>query len=405
MRKNLWSVAWLSDSLAVLAPLAMTACIPGTPAPTPRLNSVAPYEFPFTFGMPASPTPWRPTTWDVTVHTRTLESDSADPMDAQHGPDCSPPPATHPIPTAQDAVFVCHDHVMTAINGGGYGAIVLMPDHMVDFASPATITWTVSTLRTSTRDWIDLWVTPFDEQLQAPLESWPPDMQGPPKDAIHVRLDGSELGKTYWTALVYRDYAETDLPGTGAAPIEEVVGASATIRSTFELDLSPTHLRVGVPSKNVWYVDAPIALGWTRGVMQLGHHSYNPTKCDFTCTPDTWHWGGVTISRATPFTLIRGAEETVSESADTETFPSPAPANAYLRFLAISNESHLRPSFDGGKTWQAPRLALENPKHHADDHFASYLTPIPAGTKSVKMQGDEWYGGDWVAHDFSIIAQ
>ena len=39
------------------------------------------------------------------------------------------------------------------------------------------------------RDWIDLWVTPFNENLQLPLEDWLPDLQGPPKDSVHIRMD------------------------------------------------------------------------------------------------------------------------------------------------------------------------------------------------------------------------
>lgn len=34
-----------------------------------------------------------------------------------------------------------------------------------------------------------------------------------------------------------------------------------------------------MPAYNFWWIDATIPnLGWDMGVVQFGHHSYNPTK-------------------------------------------------------------------------------------------------------------------------------
>ena len=68
-------------------------------------------------------------------------------MDAAHGPGCEPPPATHPTSDYGDAVYLCKDHMMTAINAGGYGMIYLTPDRQIDFSEgEATIRFDVSTL-------------------------------------------------------------------------------------------------------------------------------------------------------------------------------------------------------------------------------------------------------------------
>ena len=88
-------------------------------------------------GTPSTPSFCRPVDWDVTIlgHDATTIA----PMNADHGPDCSPPPATHPISQIEQTVFICANHVMTAMNNG-YGAIYLTPPSLLDFRSgPATL--------------------------------------------------------------------------------------------------------------------------------------------------------------------------------------------------------------------------------------------------------------------------
>src|SRR5947209_7598008 len=63
--------------------------------------------------------------WDVQVHSReaTSPNDSLTSMQAEHGGDCSGPPATHETHSFDGAVFICNNHVMTAINEEGYGEV------------------------------------------------------------------------------------------------------------------------------------------------------------------------------------------------------------------------------------------------------------------------------------------
>src|SRR5688572_3396838 len=70
-------------------------------------------------GTPSSPQPLNDPRWAVDVDSRDPSTwDLLDPMNAQHGPDCSAPPATHVHPrTYESAVFICNNHVMTAIRG------------------------------------------------------------------------------------------------------------------------------------------------------------------------------------------------------------------------------------------------------------------------------------------------
>lgn len=68
--------------------------------------------------------------WDIQVHSRNPDwaDDSLTSMSAAHGSDCSSPPATHENHTYAGAVFICKNHIMTSIQEGGYGEIVLTPD-------------------------------------------------------------------------------------------------------------------------------------------------------------------------------------------------------------------------------------------------------------------------------------
>jgi hypothetical protein len=380
-------------------------------------------------GAPGSPTPWTPTNWDLTVHSRDNDTwTTLLPMQARHGHDCSAPPASHTISSYEDTVFICRNHMMTAINATGYGVIYLTPDHMVDFSQgTATIKMDVSTLRAATRDWWDVWITPYDENLQLAGEDWYPDLNGLPRNGMLVSMFGGTM-----TATQIRNFAEVQFPNY---PYDKVTGNTYTKydsfltpdmarRDTFEIQISRTRLKVGMPAVAAnpatntparaafWWIDTAIPdLGFDTGVVQIGHHSYNPTKdCgstnhpapDGTCSPGTWHWDNVSISPATPFTILRGDQRMVNSSTDnTIGFPSPAPENANLRFVGIGD--NLQFSVDGGASWQNP-IRQASSRNSPTEHFKSYWTPIPAGTTSVRFRGTRTWAGDWHIRDTTIWA-
>ncbi len=366
--------------------------------------AAAPYTFNFT-GDPAAPQPWNPSTWDVVVNSRDTPTFSQlEAMQAQHGADCAPYPATHLISSYEGSVFLCHNHVMTAINAHGYGEIVLTPDHMIDFSGgEATIRFDLSTLRTSYRDWVDVWITPFEDNLVLPLNALTVDLQGPPARGIHVKMD--QFNGTVFRANLMDNFKSQALPSKDGRSLEKLVGSpSAVKRTTFELAISPTHLKFGAPNLGYNWVDTALTgMKWTRGVVQLAHHSYNPTKdCALqwlpTCLPNTWHWSNFSISNAVPFTLLRGNPQVVHAGTPaTVTFPAPAPKSAFLRFAGIGS---IDVSFDAGKTWQPAQKQAE--KYHFAEHFSSYWMPVPAGTTNVTVRGKKWFAGPWWIRDVSI---
>jgi hypothetical protein len=178
---------------------------------------------------------------------------------------------------------------------------------------------------------------------------------------------------------------------------------SAKRRDTFEIRLSRTHLKVWMPGYDQVWVDTEIPeLDWTQGVVQFGHHSYNPTKCGETCTPNTWHWDNVEITPAIPFTMIRAQERGSDiDNPHPITFAQSAPANARLRFAGFGQKIEL--SFDGGATWEPAQKQTQVWDY--EHHFYSYWTPIPEGVTSVLFRGEPIGNHGWVVRSLSIWAQ
>jgi hypothetical protein len=141
-------------------------------------------------------------------------------------------------------------------------------------------------------------------------------------------------------------------------------------------------------------------LDWNQGIIQLGHHSYNPLKdCPLTCSPNTWHWDNVEIDPAVPFTIIRADRRFVDPTNPGPVlFPQPAPNGSNLRFSGIGGSIEI--SVDGGATWQAAVMQAQEEYH--SDHYRTYWTPITAGTDSVMIRGSNWWGGKWMVRDISI---
>jgi hypothetical protein len=363
----------------------------------------APLTFSETFdGAPEHPRPWKPLEWDIAVHSRDVQTwDRLEKMEAAHSADCGPVEHTHTVTYYRDAVFQCRDHIMTAINASGYGVIYLTPNHMVDFSGgEAVIRFEMSTARTSGRDWIDLWITPYNDNLQLPLTSWLPDLSGEPRRAVQVEMSLS-AEQTNFTVNIIRNFHANAVPARKLVGYENFLEPSAERRDLFELRISETHIKFGMPDYDFWWVDENIyPLGWTQGIVQIGHHSYNPTKDCATCGPNTWHWDNIEISPAVPFTINPARQRFADYRSSRGRFHllSPAPENAHARFSAIGRNMEV--SFDRGKSWQKAEPQMQ--KRYAQGAFWSYWMPIPAGTTQVQFRGQEWWGGNWRVKDLNI---
>jgi hypothetical protein len=378
-------------------------------------TGVAAMSFLETFtGNPAAPAPWRPSNWDLQYHVIDMRSDLPTPIVAQHGTDCAPHPSTHQVTQFNDMYFLCRDHLMTSINEGGYGLLVFTPDHMLDFSGgTATVRFEMSTLRTSGRDWVDIWVTPWQDNITLPLEDWLPDLQGKPRNGIHVRMDNWDNDSTFRAAAV-RNGVEEVFDTCWWCTIKQGTTPSATTRSLFELQISRTHIKFWMPDHNVVWIDRDIAdLGFGSGIVQFGHHSYNPTKdCTptgpFTCVANTWHWDNVQLSSAVPFYMTRATPDRAYQTdltPATFTFPA-APQNAYIRFTGLGGNP-MEMSLNGGATWQTITAQPTTKATHDLSHGRGFFVPIPAGQTQVQFRGQyngAWWGSGWAIRDVSVWA-
>ena len=397
-----------------VALLVSGSALVGLPAAASNVAAAEGPSFAFQWtGDPATPQPWRPSDWDLIVHSRDQNFwTQLGSTTAQHGPDCGPPPATHPTSSYPDAVFICRNHMMTAFSPGGYGEIEFAPNQVADWTNgPAVISWHQSTFRTSPRDWTDIFVTPFDENLVLPAHT-DVDLRGRPRDAIHVEMSDAVNPTTFRGTLI-DDFKGTDIT-TAAAALEKVTPPSAVTRTHFQLEISRTHVRFGIPETGTWWIDRDVpSLKFTEGIIQLGHHSYTPDKeCTPTpgvlsCTGNTWHWSDFSVSSAVPFTMLRtpvsqpGAHVSHDTSPLVE-FEAPAPPNSHLRFAAVGRISV---SFDGGKTW---RVANPQPSEgnqdgsYTENTTLSYWVPVPAGATGVTFRGEDTYWTWWWVVDPAV---
>lgn len=388
-------------------PVFLPGVIRGTPPPI--INFTETFD-----GMPASPQPWSSPNFDVQVHSRDQNTWlKLETMQAAHNIACGPPPATHfDDGSYPNAVFQCHDHVMTALNAGGYGEIYLTPDSLVDFSQQeAVVRFDMSTLRSSFRDWVDLWVTPYDQNLALPIDT-DVDLQGAPKDSVHIRMAVSDSG--VFSGAVYRNFIALPMQQSSYRGYEAVLNPSAINRTTFELRIRQNHVKFGLPDYNLWWIDTYIDnLGWNRGILQLGHHSYNPTKdcknSNLACLPNTWHWDNLSIEPALPFTMIKADRRFVinGDPNPVVVFNAPAPAGAFLRFSGIGT---IDLSFDGRTFIHATKAQsseLPGIGNYHPEHLSNYWVSIPQGTQTVKLRfsDDDWYttaSFSMIAKDFAI---
>lgn len=358
-------------------------------------------------GNPAAPLPLTTgytdagdgSTYDVQVHVRGPEHwYSLEPVAAQHGPDCGAPPATHTNTSYEGAVFQCRDHVMTALNASDYGVIYLTPNRLLDFSAGGVVQFDMSTLRMSTRDWVDIWITPYEDNLALPFDNGDVDLQGIPRRGIHVTMSTFN-GETTFRCNRIDNFVQNEVDSAWWDTIEGYLRTSgrepsAIARDTFRLELSPSHLKFTSTTIPGWTAcDTAIAsLGFTKGVVQIGHHSYTPTKDD-AGVPATWHWDNISVEPSTPFSIIH-ADRRYVDGTQTVNFASPAPTGSNLRFSA---NGIVEVNFGSG--WQAARI---QPAERNVDSTRSYWMPIPAGTQAVQFRGQDTFNGPFFAKDFAI---
>jgi hypothetical protein len=288
---------------------------------------------------------------------------------------------------------------MTSMNASGYGVIYLTPNQIFDFSVGGSLTFDMSTERASVRDWVDILITPWEQNLALPLLSdlsQGVDLQGFPANMVHIATDNGEGAPRL---KVVRDGSVSCSGPCNFTPLNQGISASvnqAATRQTFKLTIANGRIKferlASATAPALVYWDNAASLNFTSGIVQFGHHSYTPTK-DGAGVPGTWHWDNFGFTSAVPFTMIKADRRYTTGGA--VSFQQPAPAGSFLRFSAIC-----RVAIDGVV---AQRAASVGDSYHPE-HMSSYFVPIAAGKSSVNISfsNDDWYSGPCIAKDFSI---
>lgn len=363
-------------------------------SPLPARGDGEPYVYTFD-GSPAKPTSaYSMSDVDVQVHTRAMQDnpDSVESMQAQHGASCEAPPATHPNSAPEMTVYQCKDHLMTALKADDYGVVYLTPNRMLDWSAGETVfRFDVSTEDASVRDWWDIWLTPWEDNLALPLERDFPDLNGEPRNAIHFGGEGPKCMEIYQNnELIFGE----DFYTSGCIwwhDVDDFLTPSSTLRSTFEIRISKMHASLCLIGFDHCWIDHDIpTLDFTRAVIQVGHHSYTPRK-DGAGFENTWHWDNFSFGNSVEFSMIR-ANERYATGGGVFTFPSPAPPRSFLRFSAIGTVN-----IDGQQV--SPQVPT-----YAPEHANSYFVPLPPGATTVRYDGgpDGWWSGVPMMKDVAI---
>jgi len=355
---------------------------PSTPRVTTRTGATGTHHLaPGTFdGSPLEPAAFDSAGfldgWDITVDGAENGDQSMSVASAHHGADCGPPPNMHPVSVFEAAVFQCRDHFMTVGEGGDgkYTIISITPPSLLDFsAGEACASVDISTWRGSDRDWWELWLTPFADNLTEPHQDWLPAANGEPRNALMVRLEGADSLQAF-------SVKNFDAEEVARASLSDLVDQpSATARLPHSLCVSKDGLTFSIGGKTA--LKAPLSIdGWDKAVFQMQHSTYNPEKgsCVQACGINTWHWDNVTLSPSVPFYIDRATPRHGTEFS----FSSPTPPGSYLRFSGLGNWQY---SVNGGQSW-APvaRQAMESDR---PEHAQSYWQPLPEGVTKVLLRG------------------
>ena len=371
-------------------------------------------------GEPDQPEIWKSDDWELTIHQRDQDRlYEMLPMQADHGPNCEAPPASRIISSHEENFYICRNHLMTANHGtsknGGYGMVYFTPNRMIDTTDDFFISFDMSTYRVNPiRNWVDVWITPYDKNLQLALNESFPDLRGEPTQSIQIQL--SQGG---WLRLiVHENGVSTKIGEDDFRTYHDVLEMSRTVRTNFYIGVKNGNLKIGLPEHNMWWYDQPapelmLRSGWEESIVQFGHHSYTPYKgCQWSLVPDecneimadTFHWDNINLYPVREFDLIQGDIRLITDSTSTKSirFDRPAPADAYLRFGGIG--LNLEVSFDNGSSWE-PAVEQEHVLPDVEERFSSFWMPIPEGAQTVQFRGDNWWAGEWAARDISVWAR
>jgi hypothetical protein len=377
--------------------LGLVAGILTAPLPPAAEAQTPPTAWSQTFdGNPPAPVVVNPRANDLMVNAYSTVMDPITTVDAYvgHGADCAGPPATHQLSGSPvNGIFYCRDHLMTS--GSESMRLALIPNAVGSLANggEAVLRFDVSTLGSSTRDWIEVWAVPFEDDY--PIVG---DFEKRPLRGVKVfsHLPNSLTDGPGWFQLETVRDGEFTAWKPPCCGDQLNITPSASVRSTFEFRVSQSHISfktVGSPDGNNAWGDTAVPAGiidWDKTLFYIHHAAYSPSKggeCPPTrtdCGHNTWHWDNIQLSPAQPLT-VRYAQQRLADANNPEfIFDGPAPANASFRGWGKGGQWRgLQHSFDNGVTWQSTPLYRDD---NRDGEDVSLRFAVPEGATRVRFR-------------------
>jgi len=483
------SIRYVATSALVLLMLAVPNNM------TRAAVSPSAWSFPdSSFGSPATPLALKQNPalagWDLLVHEMAGNQRAGGYGDThgvpaflgQHGTQCGVPTSGadlsgfHAISSLYGEngdggmAFTCRDHLMLTnhCQPDCFGSTVLTLPMQLDWSQgPATFSFNMSTRHTADRDWMELFLTPFRDQLAYPssLSSYE-DNVGPPATGLGFSFGAnlppdapcspttaqSQCGFDQWSSglanwcgcdpnaggdvrngLHQTQLADVDLNLGSVEDALQGVGPTNNGRARFNLIVSKTHVTLGLApqwqqpagvilnaayANGLNWVDSDLSsnpLPYNRAVVQFVAQDY--AACLYQTTDpcngtDTWHMSGFSMSSAVPLRIIRANQNWADDSTSVSiggkratelTFPSPAVAGSYLRTCFYGDPAEAQFSVDKGVSWIHLHIL-----QGMDGFYACSLTPVPAGTQAVYLTGaDKFWSltNPWHFEGASIVSE
>lgn len=433
----------MKTRIRLIAALVTLLALASVNFPSVSAASLAgvPYSGLAGLGMPSAPQTFYPATgYDVAVtHSQAASLgydyngalQAAD-THADHGPACDSPATDtallstgtqHTVTTLADSVYVCHDHVMTALDDTGYAQASITPDAVADWSGGQTVAiqWRVSTYTASDRDWWDVSLVPFSQQFDFYGDPQGDQLSGLTRTGLFVQSCGAGASGQHSVCLtVMNNGASRTVANTGAA-IESVLTPSRINRTLYEMDVSSGHVKIFLPADStlpgrttaLTLLDANVTIPFTQGALTIAQEAYDELKSDACgppsqqrangggCAPNTWHWSNISISNSLHFDIAHPSARIMRAGSPVNPFPAPAQAGSFLKFNGFWGS--LQASFDGGASYHAvsDQASVKGMNSYG---LRQAFIPVPAGATGVLLKGtSDGYGGSWVVHDIALF--
>jgi hypothetical protein len=285
-----------------------------TPGPTATPSPPGNWAFQETFtGTPSSPAPFLSNRFDVIVGENNSDAiitgfNFDDPNDdgkiqTGHGSGCEAPPAQHIIiPASQpqafqtvtrpQLMFLCKDHMMTVMKSG-YGIISFMPRQLFDWNGRTGTVEIDTNIYAYAREWWDFYIVPEDEMLlEIATRDEGATSEGLPKRGVKFSMLDSQ--PHIQVIDNYDVISEQGLPGFSTAFANDPARTDPAKRRTFRLKMSNTSWTISIQKQDgsfyTYSANFPQPLSFSRGLVRVEQHAYNPRKDGIEDPYFTYHW-------------------------------------------------------------------------------------------------------------------